>query len=343
MRLVPWRAGSIGAVFVLCSALATAAQACNGPNVGIGPDTAGPGDQVSFTISNLNPGAHWSLQVDGGEIRSGDVAPNEYMARGTFTVPDSGHNVSVSAVITHDDIATADHSDRTDSKTLFYRAPSSSAPSAQQPPAQESAPSPQSSVQQPTSAPTATHGGAGSTGPAAGGAHPGPRARANPSQPSPSASPSSTVTRTRAAAAGNAAASAVGGFQATQGAGQAARARGQVVIAVPAANPRSADRIAPVPVARLAAPSGPPMPVVLGLAGLALAGLAGAGLAAWRRPAGPPPDIATTAPLVVPPAPRPTEDLHALAVEAELQEMVAEHAAGEGSALARAGPPEDPG
>ena len=84
------------------------------------------------------------------------------------------------------------------------------------------------------------------------------------------------------------------------------------------------------------------MPVLLGLA-LVLAGLVGAGLAAWRRRAGPPPDIAVTAPLVVPPAPKPAEEVHALAIEAELQEMLAEHAAGEGSPFARAGPPEDPG
>jgi hypothetical protein len=150
---------------VVTMACAGSASACNDPTLqAVEPSSAGPGDPVSFTIINTEPGASWQIAINGGAPLASGTATGGYVTR-NFTMPDLGQSdttVSVEAAVTHSDIPGG--SLKT-AKSLGYRAPvASSAPA---PNADSSQPAPPGPPTADQSQPTAQ-----SSPPAAGGAAP---------------------------------------------------------------------------------------------------------------------------------------------------------------------------
>ena len=70
-----------------CLAFAAFALACSITNLAL-PDSAGPGDTVSYSISGIEPNATYSFTI-GGQTVSGtnDSSPGD---GGTFTMPNLG-------------------------------------------------------------------------------------------------------------------------------------------------------------------------------------------------------------------------------------------------------------
>ena len=82
--------------------LPAASQACNYPT--LHPSSpAGPGDTVSYTVGNLDPGATYDIVVAGQAVVSGGSSPG-----GSFTMPDLGsepQSVPAQLTVYHDDLA----------------------------------------------------------------------------------------------------------------------------------------------------------------------------------------------------------------------------------------------
>ena len=69
--------------------LAGSASACATASLRLSP-SAGPGDPVSFSISGIEPGATYSLSLDGRVVASGTNDTPYNGVSGTFTMPDFG-------------------------------------------------------------------------------------------------------------------------------------------------------------------------------------------------------------------------------------------------------------
>jgi hypothetical protein len=112
MRTKAVRAFPVGAIALLLLLVASPASACNcptlmitGPMGAAAPHVAGPGDQVTYTVTELTSGATYSILVDGTEIAGGQLQSGTQVS-GTFVVPDLGgssRNVNVEAKVTHED------------------------------------------------------------------------------------------------------------------------------------------------------------------------------------------------------------------------------------------------
>jgi hypothetical protein len=119
------RTVALGVLFgVLASLLLTSsASACATASLTL-PSSAGPGDTVWFSISGIEPGATYSLELNGREVASGtnDTAYNG--VSGTFTMPDFGTQSLTVTGIGHTFHA-ADNDSQDPSKSMAYVPPSS--------------------------------------------------------------------------------------------------------------------------------------------------------------------------------------------------------------------------
>ena len=126
----------LGGAFLLCAA--PHAYACQFPDISIpssggspsgGPPSAGPGDQVVFTISNVDQGARWDVSLPDHPIDGG--VGDGSAVRGEFTIPDLGsrsRTVKLHALVDHDD-----GGPYPSDAELEYRAPAPPAGSAPEP------------------------------------------------------------------------------------------------------------------------------------------------------------------------------------------------------------------
>lgn len=84
---------------------AGAAWACNEPRLDPSPDTAGPNDPVGFTITGTDPGAAYTVTIEGQTVASGTDGTQAAGTTGSFTMPDLGsesRTVYLEAVVQHD-------------------------------------------------------------------------------------------------------------------------------------------------------------------------------------------------------------------------------------------------
>lgn len=83
---------------------AQAARACNEPALAL-PGTANPSDTVRFSVTNTEPGASWSLSVEGSRVASGTDGTDDAGFVGSFRMPDfdSTQTVYVTVTVTHSD------------------------------------------------------------------------------------------------------------------------------------------------------------------------------------------------------------------------------------------------
>ena len=109
---------------------ASAAYACNAPTIGVNPDEAEAGAGVHFTIDNTQPGAEYTVWLDGKEIAEGVDTTPESGVEGEFLMPDLGpqprEDVKVASLVEHR--STAAHGDAEyvpDSVDIDYRVPAS--------------------------------------------------------------------------------------------------------------------------------------------------------------------------------------------------------------------------
>jgi len=129
---------------ILAAASAPAAVACNYPTLGgLVVSSVHPGDTVSFTIVNLSPGAQWRVELDGQTVASGVASDNTVW--GTYRVPDLGDSarpVNVASIATHDDIPDGEY--QSPPQALQYSTPSAApappAASSTAPPSAQPAP-----------------------------------------------------------------------------------------------------------------------------------------------------------------------------------------------------------
>jgi hypothetical protein len=108
MRLTAVRAFCIAAVASLVLLAAPSAHACNDPTLDAYPENPGPGDQVSFWLTNLTDGAEYSVNVDGIEVVPTTIARGSGPVHESFRMPDLGsssRDVTVQAKVAHPDIA----------------------------------------------------------------------------------------------------------------------------------------------------------------------------------------------------------------------------------------------
>ena len=139
------------AVFVLAIA-ASGAWACNAPSIGGSPTGGGgpngpvhPGDSVSYTITDLSAGAEYSVFVGSQAVTPTLTAGGDGAVSDTFTMPDLGdssHDVSLEVLVHHGDIENPEQSlRRTAPSPLRYTVDEPApAESQQQAPAETPAP-----------------------------------------------------------------------------------------------------------------------------------------------------------------------------------------------------------
>lgn len=95
----------LGLVATLVFAIwAPAALACNDPSLGAVTPSARAGESVSLSAVHLDPGASYSVLIDGREVAQG-VAGDSGTISGSFTMPDLGRagTYSVELHVAHDD------------------------------------------------------------------------------------------------------------------------------------------------------------------------------------------------------------------------------------------------
>lgn len=71
-------------------AAVSSASACATASLTFSPSHAGPGDPVSFSISGIEPGATYRIELNGQTVASGTNETNLNGVSGTFTMPDFG-------------------------------------------------------------------------------------------------------------------------------------------------------------------------------------------------------------------------------------------------------------
>ena len=98
-------ASVLAAVAVLPLLLAGTAYACNDPELDLVDREAKAGDTVHFSIINTKPGAEYTIEIVGhGQIASGTDTTDAEGVSGSFTMPDLGDSaktVSVKMVASH--------------------------------------------------------------------------------------------------------------------------------------------------------------------------------------------------------------------------------------------------
>ena|SRR5918999_908613 len=129
MSRTSWRiAVATGVVLLALAGAADAARACNLPKISVSPDSAGPGDLVSWTIGDIEPRATYTVTIAGrlvAEAESDGSAP-----RGTFSMPDFGGTprvVSVQLDVRHAEASStheAGNNSWRNSAPVTYRPPS---------------------------------------------------------------------------------------------------------------------------------------------------------------------------------------------------------------------------
>src|SRR5690242_7704173 len=87
----------VASLFVL--AFVGSASACDTAHLAL-PPSAGPGDTVSFSISSIEPGATYTLQIAGVEVSGTNDTPYNGVS-GTFTMPDLGSSVLTVTGLAH--------------------------------------------------------------------------------------------------------------------------------------------------------------------------------------------------------------------------------------------------
>jgi hypothetical protein len=103
-----WRSvmlGRLGLVATLVFTIAApAAFACNDPSLGVVTQSARAGDSVSFSAVHLDPGARYSVLIAGRGVVDG-IAGDRGTISGSFTMPDLGRagTYSVELHVAHDD------------------------------------------------------------------------------------------------------------------------------------------------------------------------------------------------------------------------------------------------
>lgn len=175
--------------FGLCLAVAIGAMllaalpaaACNFPKIYAGPSGAvHPGDTVSYQITDLSSGAEYAVYVERTQVTPTLTTTADGTVEGTFEMPDMGdftHDVSVEAEISHGDIENPGQAERPNATpALHYTV--ASAPAAGSPQQDASAPTgePAPGSQKEAAPQGATTSPAPPAGPAAGG---GPRTTPN--------------------------------------------------------------------------------------------------------------------------------------------------------------------
>src|SRR5262245_16738143 len=72
-----------------CLTFSATAAACQDVHLVL-PDSAGPGDTVSYSIAGISPGATYSFTIAGEEIRGSNTSATLNGVSDTFTMPDLG-------------------------------------------------------------------------------------------------------------------------------------------------------------------------------------------------------------------------------------------------------------
>ena len=290
----------IAAAFVSLIVLPAASQACNYPTLHPSP-SAGPGDAVSYTVGNLDPGATYDIVVAGQAVVSGGSSPS-----GSFTMPDLGsepQSVPAQLTVYHDDLAER-YSEPVPPK-IVYQPPQAPPPEEEhspQPGAQPQTPDPAESGRQPE-----TQASPDTTSNDRGEATPVPvasRVAGSPPAPAPETASVAADTAARSSDAR------------TRGASEAIEARSSESAGFSAAGtPRAVPAVVEADPAAM---------IVIAVAIALIIGSGGALVRAAREPR--PSGDDGTARIVVPVPLEVEHDakLRSLLIEAELQEMIAE-------------------
>jgi hypothetical protein len=120
-------------------ALVSSASACATASLTFSPSSAGPGDPVSFSISGIEPGATYSIELNGRTVASGTNQTNFNGVSGTFTMPDFGGEAVTVTGFGHTFHA-ADNDSQDPSRSLEYVPPKPVTPPAAAPPKETAAP-----------------------------------------------------------------------------------------------------------------------------------------------------------------------------------------------------------
>jgi hypothetical protein len=306
------------AAVTLSLALPGAAWACNDPAAqsdgGDPVGGTGPGEPVYFLVYDVDEGATFEITLEGDRVASGEVTGSSSRHRGTFPMPDLGNrngpvtfNVRIDHPA-HEDGPTSWNKDL----RVAYRGTTASAtpspPEADRPSAPQPRPTPEQletpTQSQPTgvggSAPTGGTGGVPPTGPTGSGG--------GPTTPSASSGPSGGM-------GGTGAAVVLAEDQSVARAGRAPAPAARAALSDTATDGARRPLLVAGSVARLDQSDGSGRMLLL-LIALTAAGSAAAFAVRWRR-GGSGPAAEVELPLV------PSDP----AVEAELQEMIAEERA----------------
>ena len=329
-------------MLVLCLVGASMALACEDPTISLNKTVVEPGDQVGYSISPIQDGADWRVEINGEVVDSGTKSGNDGEVTGQFIAPDSAtrDDFKVYSYVDHTsghpgEAARAEYQDDAD---LSYARPA--APAAQEPgtSVQDDSPAAPQAEHQPATSADPRASGPDAGGPATDGApvltgsDPSGRTRSGQN------AGARTDARTDAAAEqiGAAIPQALAQAQPTQAVARvsvAERASGAQDAAVRTAADDAVRTPVPVPDRHWAEPpraapqaqqATESLPLLIpALVLLALAGGAALTLRARRRGG------AAEAALPPPPAPPPVPTAAAakaddVAIEAELQEMIAE-------------------
>jgi hypothetical protein len=332
-----FRAGLAVAVASLTLAVgADAALACVFPNISTGTTSAGPGDPVDYTASNVRAGAEIEIYAGGRVVVPRHVVGESEISgtgvRGSFPMPDLGSTSTTVKLALWIDHADMEETPLTRYSEGIHYAAASSGASEQAPEAQEPATHPAPSAGPPARAPAARPAPRARTR-----GTPAPQSRipgghAGPGHPLRNRSAGRPTAAVRAGSGRTLAAPLAGrGLLPSSHArvGNVRHAARPVNAAV--APKRVLDGVLGGPAARRTRPTGgggsKPLLVLLALV---VAGPAAAFLLRFRRSGG--------APAAVPAPVPPGGSANGLALEAELQELIAEEKAREELERARGQP-----
>lgn len=127
-------------------AVVSSASACATASLTFSPTSAGPGDTVSFSLSGIEPGATYRIELNGRTVASGTNQTNFNGVSGTFTMPDFGGEPATVTGFGHTFHA-ADSDSQDPSNSLGYVPPKPVKPAEPAPPKETPAPA---QSQQPT-------------------------------------------------------------------------------------------------------------------------------------------------------------------------------------------------
>ncbi len=146
---------------VLLTAGAQAAYACNQPSLAGVSGSARAGEEVDFSIKDMDRGADYEVSVGGDEV---DVDVDEVGngVMGTFTMPDLGgssRTVHVEIEVNHENTTLHEDGNWTDSEEIEYRADDTADGGSPNP-----GPNPESAVALPNTEPSPGSGGGSGSG-----------------------------------------------------------------------------------------------------------------------------------------------------------------------------------